>query len=467
MSYDPNMIFETINIPSNDLINHSGNFMPSKFYGIESSTFGNSRKNPFFKLKEIAINPTIPIEDRMRAVRYLDKIPHKDKLEHVVHACKTILDCEDCPIGQRYFFMSNNDETIKLSDHVVKACHIYFYTRSKEMKYPLQFSLLSAQYIYLYGIKTETIWNDVREFISKLALDQQETVHMRAEAADILSRKIDPLDAIIGNFVIKELGNLYVTNKMTSIYTNAENAHDETITESVMKVIRTLLVERTMKSKEEKDIVTFTGDAMQIKQDQNTGDIYEKLITLTSSLDDTKKTKIFTAFNRIIIYPAKYEGITVNDILCLVWNKICTQSADVKKELEQRLLQELSDTDALCGTGIVTRLVNILSGYVHDEGLQIKISISDQLRANIFARLQKNLQLLPQKDQATILVEIIDNLSKKDTAMEYISTYSLYKELSDEFVTPKHIDASKFDTIYNKSMCDFLGVNEVDEKIYK
>ena len=459
-------IYATVNLSARGLReNLGGEFTPAKFYGLDTSGFGSSRKNPFFKLKAIAMDPANPIDDRMRATRYMDRIPHVYHLPNTIEAAISIIDDDSAPIGERYFFMSNHEKQCKLSDHVVRACHLHFFTSTKDkISTPLILRLLSAQFVYTTFGPSQPEWINVRDFIVNLALDVNETVRIRSEAADILCRRINKIDHAIGLKVIQELGELYSKNKMTSIYTNAQNAHNESITESVMNVIRALLAARSTKAAKVENVETFTGDAMSIKGDQNTGDIYERIMKLVERVDVPRRDKIMAAFNFILIYPGKYEGITLSDILCLVWNKIYDQEPEIKIELEQRLLQELFEMDESCGTGLCGRLINVLSGYVHEEGMQVKMSYRDQLRANVFARLQAQMRVRPEKDQDTILEEIADDESKKETAREFVDSYSVEDELKAEFVTSKLITMGEFDDIYEVCIRDFLGIPQPELK---
>lgn len=442
---------------------------PAKFHGISVAQMGNTRKNPMGELVKIANDPTVSLSDRMVAVRYMDKIPHVNKFSYCFEAVKLIIECEELPIGERYFFFSNTIKRLKLSDQLVKASHEFFFTQGiKKPHWPLILKLLSAGSIYMSELHHTYTWKLARQFIQELACDPNETVRIRGEAADMLARNVTDEDGLIGRSVIVELGELYAKNKFNTIYTSAQSAHDETITESVMGVIRTLLTERNKRTeelKEEKSEPTgFTESAksnVNMMPEQNTGHIMERILVLTEGKDEKWKDKILQAINFIIIHPAKYEGVTPSDILCLVWNKIRTQPTDIRKELEQRLLQELFDmidTDGACATGLVTRLVNVMTGYIHEEGLQIRMNIKDQLRSNVFGRLQTCIQRLPRRDQDTILAELADDKSSKETAKEFIESYSVKDELQDEFVIPGHINQEDFNHIYNRCIADFLGL---------
>lgn len=442
---------------------------PAKFYGILINDFGNSKKevNPFLKLKEIAMNQSNPVEDRMRAIRYMDLIPHKNKINDTVEAVVSILNTDTIAIGERYFFFSNNEPLSKLSDHVVRDCHEkYFIIAEEHKEWPILLRLLSASFLYMTELHSQPIWHKAREFIITCAENKDESVHIRSEAADILLRLVTVEDRNIGLCVINELGDLYFKNKTSSIYTNAYNAHNESITESVMDAIRYLVLEKERKRKElqccdvsvdENKVSGFSNVSANVTSLNNTGTILDRIIELTAKYDEDKKNKIMRSFKMIIIHPAKYEGISLCDILSLVWNKIMEQDVDVRKELEQRLLEEFCDMDQSCSSGLCSRLINILSGYIDCEKLQIKMNINDQLRANIFARIQTNLRYLPQKDQDIILNEIADDSSDKATVIEFLDYCPVKDELRDEFVSTELVSDKIFDEIYSKCINDFLG----------
>lgn len=462
--------FYTMTLSHRELQHHSGSeeVIPARFCGVSLNTMGmtSRHKNPFFKLKSIAMDRTQTPEDRMQAVRYMIKIPHVRMVSNAIEAAKDILGDYSIPVQQRYFFFSNNEKYFKLEGNIVKECHVHYFNNVASFSDPLILKLLSAQFIYCTFGHKEQDWISSREFIIALAKDKQETVHIRSEAADILCRNIDREDMAIGREVIKELGNLYSDNKRTTIYTNAQNAHDETITESVMSAIRVLAAEKKDKERKQKvseeKIISFTAAAAGEKAVDTSSDVFEKILSLTKTFDTERKDKIISSFKYLIIYPAKYEGLTLSDILLLIWNKIQDQAPDTKKELENRVLEELFDMNQTCGTGQITRLINILSGYVHGEGLEVKMSVKEQLRSNVFARLGRNLRMMSAKDQDKILEEIGTDGLSKGTAKEFLESYSVYDELREEFVDSGLIDKAEFDKVYKKCTSDFIGEDQND-----
>ena len=87
---------------------------------------------------------------------------------------------------------------------------------------------------------------------------------------------------------------------------------------------------------------------------------------------------------RIKLGKRKYQGFTSEKLLCSVCAWIWNQDGEIQNELWKRFDQELSDMTNTCTTGIVSRLINILSGW---GGFQIKISFKDQIRSNFSGRL--------------------------------------------------------------------------------
>lgn len=469
--------FETLRMNSRELMDHLGEqeYLPAVFKGIMLNTLGNTRKNPFFKLKEIALDPTVPFHDRTQAIRYMNRIPHVEMLSNVIEcACKIIND-DRYPIRERYFFFSNNEKYIKLDGHTVRMCHHYYFKISEDIKaYPLILRLLSAEYIYQNEHHSHELWYPARDFIVKLALDKNESVFMRSEAADVLKRKITDEDFDIGTIVINELGSLYQQNRVATIYTNAQNAHNEAITESVMNVVRTLANDpkinppKKIENLSNNSLLGFSSDNKPEDKLLTTADIYSKIILMPDNIVDNsnnkvpniRKQKIESAFQHILIYPSRYEGICLSDILVFVWRKIDQQTPELKSELEKRLLDELYDMDQTCGTGYLTRIINTLSGYIQEENLQIKMNINDQLRANIFARLGKSLRVLSMKDQDIILAEIASEESKKEAAIEFLELCSdIKEELDKEFVETKLVSKESFEEIYKKCSDDFIGLS--------
>ena len=272
----------------------------------------------------------------------------------------------------------------------------------------------------------------VQHFLLTISKDKDTQINYRAECADILDRTGYGSYKKYGREIIEELGSLYTENKNKTIYTNLQNVHDESITEKIIDTLKYLM--STV-------IVPF---------ERNTGEIYERIVYLTEN--DTRKDKIISSFQRILIDTAKYEGLCISDILLLVWEKICSSSN--KTELESRLLDELFEMTDTCSSGHLTRIMNILSGFF-DDIQPVKISYKEQLRTNVFARYTSAIRTLTQDIQDQIVQEMTSDT--KDVIHEIIFSFSPEDELRDEFV-PQYLSEDEFKQIYIKSERDFFGI---------
>jgi hypothetical protein len=82
---------------------------------------------------------------------------------------------------------------------------------------------------------------------------------------------------------------------------------------------------------------------------------------------------------RIVMGSRKYGEFTSATLFCTV----CAWIGD-QDELWKRFDQELLDMVNTCTTGVVSRLINVLSGW---GGFQIQISFKDQIKSNFAGRL--------------------------------------------------------------------------------
>jgi hypothetical protein len=368
----------------------------------------------------------------------MQKIPHIKRDVNCIEAAISIISDPKYSFEHRYHFFSNNEKLIKLNYEIVNACHKYVYKNFDNMgsKLPLIYKILSAQYALTQFPYDSFDIKDVQDFLLAIAKDVNTEINYRAECADILDRAGYGEYKNIGRSIIEELGDLYNENKKRTIYTNLQNVHDTTVNKKVIDTLRQLI-----------EGVTTS---------RNSGEIYERIVKLTETKSDHEKSeckreKIIESFQRIIIDTSRYEGLPMCDIMMLIWEKICI--SENKEELEFRLIDELYEMHKTCSTGHLSRLINILSGFYNDIQ-PIKISFSDQLRSNVFARYTTAIKSLGQQLQDDIVQEM--TMTNKPTVEEVKFSYSPKEELEGEFV-PEYMTKEEFDEIYEKSEKDFFG----------
>lgn len=413
--------------------------MPVLFNGLKTSSFGFSsefHKNPFFELKKIAMDKNKEWGDRTQAVRYMQRIPHIERDKNCIEATISIVSDYQYHFRDRFHFFSNNEKIIKLSYEIVNALHKYVYENFETLsphKIPLIYKILSAQHaLTQFPIGTYDI-DGVQTFLLDIAMDKDVSIEYRSECADILDRTGYYEYKKLGRKIINELGDLYNENKRQTIYSNMQNVHNETITKKIIETLRYLM-------SDVKD------------NNRHTGEIYEMIVEHTKD-DKERGEQINKSLQRILIDTSRYEGLTMVDILLLVWNKIC--SSKDKYQMENRLLEELYDMYKTCSSGHLSRIINILSGF-YDEIQPVKISFSDQLKSNVFARYTSYMKTLGQHEQDNIITEMLED--KKPTIEEFMFSYSPKDELRDEFV-PEYMTEELFDEVFSVAEKTFFGYN--------
>jgi len=441
---------------------------PKMFMGLNVKEFGmpsenlSGFKNPFFKIKEIAINKKNSWEDRTQAIRYMQRIPHIKRIRACLDAITTIITDEQYSIESRYHFFSNSEKYIKLDYELVTYCHHFFFFNFYKFPHILTYRILSAQYLLEQSSVTQEELTVIQTFLLDLAKDKHTEVHYRAECADILSRIGYPPYKRMGSDIINELGmgiseGGSVNNKLLNIYSNLENVHDETINKSVIDTLRLLIEKsherREVEQKKENENKGETDNEIKREElpERNTGEIYERIVNLTN--EDPRKENIINSFNRIIIDTAKYEGLNMSEILMLTWDYII--NSNDRKEMEKRMLDELDEMYKTCSTGHLSRIMNILSGFSCDFQ-PVKISFQQQLRSNVLGRYFASLKTLSKQEQEDITNEITSG-GKGENIKEFIFSYSPREELQNEF--KNYMKEEEFNICYQKAENDFFGIS--------
>jgi hypothetical protein len=421
--------------------------IPPKFLGIDTRTFGNAGNvyddsiHPFLQLKKYALDHTIEYDNRFQCVRYMVHIPYRECHTHCLEACKDLLSDESIEIDKRFYFFSNGDKYFKLTDQLVYDLHEYFFKIGLERKYPLKILLISVRYIISFYPDESEVREQVLDYILDIVDDVNETEYARAECADILYSIGRTEEAIYGMKKLQELGHMDQDLKKLTIYSNKQNVHDETINDSVKKIISALHKEYLKNSTE-----NMLGKCSL--------EYLHKIFTDDIKIDD--KEKIHSFFFRIMTDPTRFENLTLADIFMLVIFKIQTFDEGVKKEILKRLLEEINDSSETCHTGYVSRLANVLSGFVEGEDFNIKIDPKDEIRSAVFARLNTAISTLPIYLREDVTTSLFGE--DKTTFEEFLGIYgdNIRDELEKEYKDVLSIEeVHKF---YEKSIKDFQSI---------
>ena len=127
-------------------------------------------------------------------------------------------------------------------------------------------------------------------------------------------------------------------NRKNTVYTDTQNVHNNMINESVINISK--------KIHDNPSIMTRLIN-IEVELQENYKD-YE-----------VNKEKILSSLERISNDSAVFkDGITINEIFNKITNYI--SNSPYRKELIQRLAEELVDMNGLCSTGHLSRLINVI-----------------------------------------------------------------------------------------------------------
>ena len=245
-----------------------------------------------------------------------------------------------------------------------------------------------------------SLYDVVLAQIEIFARDDELDDFVRADAADVLLGYGDEELQTEARNLIQTLGR----RTGFGLYENAQNVHAEAVDESIRASLDTLSV---WKKENENKIQSFLDTANEIRARRNMSEQ-----TVEESRD------VETSLLRIFMGSRKYGEFTSATLFCTV----CAWIGD-QDELWKRFDQELLDMVNTCTTGVVSRLINVLSGW---GGFQIQISFNDQIKSNFAGRLNAFARKLMQGDhefyelrkESLALIYIADVLKEKEKEKE-------------------------------------------------
>lgn len=411
-------------------------YMPIRFKGLITSDLAfatpdgvDRSTHPFFKLFDIAANKDETIEDRFQAIRYMAYIPHQKQVEKSIEAAKIVIFDEGIDIYKRFHFYSTNESYFKLPDWLVHELHKSFFQTGVKLNYP--FDLLSLASRYVLGKYTnDTVERqDCLEWLLDVIEDVDEMKAIRAEACDVLVCCGDWDEQEYGKRMLEELGG-----KDETVYNNSENVH-AIDTNSVRAMVRELRSKYYTQLKE-----------FQVEDAQRMIEEYVR--------DNSDKEKLSQFFYRVMTDPTKVDRLNLVEILGLVCKCIETQHEKFQKEIKKRLFEEAIDSAETCTTGYVTRILNVLSGYVEGREMVLRLSPKDELRSAVFARLNASL-----RDLCPILQEqVLESMTSENkfAVEDFITFYGPDYELWKEYETI--LQKEEFDLIIESCYNEYKGL---------
>ena len=122
-------------------------------------------------------------------------------------------------------------------------------------------------------------------------------------------------------------------------------------------------------------------------------------------------------------------------------------------ELKKRFIQELEDMKGVCSTGLLSRIINILNGFIDDQDYNFKINIVDVIRSDIFQKFNNELRKMPPMQQEEILNSLCSD--DKQVAEEFLNYYDIKDEMLE--VYKNRISKEELESVYEKTKDEYLG----------
>ncbi len=349
----------------------------------------------------------------------------------------------------------SDDVNDVVKDHLNKA-YLYIAT---EVDCEINYKLLACQYLLQTTSKTEAEnKQQIHRKVSGLCLQICENelceYNIRADAADIVINLSDcESDRQKAQTCILKLGSISQTDEsnntnahkvnLRSIYNN-QSVHNSETERNISEGLRALS--------------QMEGNEVEVLNKLNNKDEIMNAIKDLSNSDE-EKTKVNASILRISLDQTLYAGsLCLETILIKVWNVI--QRHAHKETLQIRLKEELCEMADTCSSGHVLRLLNVFSGGF---GVELKISLSDQIYANLSGRFMAILREHTDQDFAdNVLDELTQSAeSDKSNVNKFVlaNLGKVYKEMHKEFCEDNStMNTEQFDLLFRESVSKFEGI---------
>lgn len=209
-------------------------------------------------------------------------------------------------------------------------------------------------------------------------------------------------------------------SRQKTLYNDSQNVHDSSINNSVLDTMKELNT-----------------------QYKNEPNINFRTIMEQAKTPEQRK-RIQKAYNRILSDESHFSGgLTLKSAFENTLKHISQHPH--QKELEQRLLEEMSEMSGTCATGHLSRLVNTLHGFED----RIKMDPKEEVYAKLSHTIQKRAQ-----DDESIMDVIMDPSSQKFKETVHTIADELRPVLKTEYTTHSE---TEIDEALNKAVKKYSG----------
>lgn len=332
----------------------------------------------------------LPSLCKLEFVYYLMESENNDHINKSVDLLMSIVCDKNIPVDYRYKILNSLDKKTgvifnnKISDYIIKSSFIRFIQDDQEESY---YKCLGIQYLYRYKENFEiTDFSKMETILIDMAKDEMLEYNRRADAADTLYNIGSDESKKKAKDILSYLGN--INGRAKTFFENSQNVHSISIEKSVLESIKSILSTHTTKNYSFEKIKNKLKKISASSQSTSEKPAAERSTLLGPAF---KYENIKMALNRIYLDNILYSEFNIT--ICKVFEKVFSiaMEHENKEELFLRIFQELADMADTCSSGYISRIVNILSGYLDT----IRISWEEQIISNFNGRINFLMRQIP------------------------------------------------------------------------
>jgi len=412
---------------------------------------------------DLACDTSVMVKYRVEATRYLFASENDDHLQTAQEALLEIIDSASYPSEFRYSVIAGfisttgigtmlNVQKLKVpydEEFVYSLQTAFFYNKSNGVRE----RILSGQHMLAMRCVDDVEKKSVGDTLLAVATDDDvKDQNIRGDAADVVLRLGTPDQRRIARQVIADLGFATVEGnkgnlleRTRTIYSNAQNVHDDKTHECVERFIERIVNETNVALRQYNEVHQEVTEMIRRKGG-----------------DQATKFKAYKALNRVSVDTATFTKlkVTIAEVFIHVWIRIQQKEDGKRENLEDRMFEELVDMSDTCSSGHAARFVNVLSL----DDATLVISWESQIKANIVGRMNARIQAIEDEDQRGSAsmgclddAEPEDVKAYKDFIMKNVVT--LRAELRKEFVGEGYIREAEFNEYFERGVKDtFPGI---------
>jgi hypothetical protein len=291
-----------------------------------------------------------------------------DKQEVIIEELKKIIfNAENMPVPLRLYYLKFRNESVP---YPVSVQLFQDGVRDKMRVIPY-FQILKYILRANIHIRKEEHCTDVLDEFEQLFNNEEVSIYTKMEIADVFllnnrttrgHEMIDTLRELEFNLVLNpdDANNVALYQRMLTVYGDSQNVHSANVNDSVLKACVHLM-----------------------EVEPPNGFDAEKVIGILKETSPEHRNIIDTVMERIEIDTSRFtwkdNRFGLYDVFSSLWSYINKHQS--RFELYMRLIEEMTAMAKYCTTGHVSRFINAIQGYTDDEGLQVRISDEQQIRA--------------------------------------------------------------------------------------